>query len=86
MKAEFLLGLEAVEFAKSEIGRYMIGRARQDRNEAMEKLKDTLPWRYRKIQQLQNTIWRAERFEEYLSELIINGKNAERILDDNDES
>ena len=82
LKAEFILGLDAVDFAKSDVGRYIIGRLKQDRDDAVDRLKTVFPWRWRKIQELQNQIWRTETVEKYLGELIINGKNAERILDD----
>jgi hypothetical protein len=79
--AEAIMGRDAADFIRSELGKVLLGRARIERDTALDTLKTVYPWRRRKIQELQNTIWRAESFEGWLAELIINGQNAERILD-----
>lgn len=80
--AEAVLGKDAEEFLRSDLGRYLVGRARMEGRDAMEKLKNTSPWRRRRIQQLQNEIHRAESFEAWLIELVSSGKAAEAALED----
>jgi len=84
--AEAALGRDALEFVSSDLGKYMIGCAKQDVEDAHQKLKTTIPWRRRRIQQLQNEIRCAEQFVLYLRDLIIRGKAAEVALDERDES
>lgn len=83
--AEAVLGRDAEEFVKSELGRYILGRARRERQEAQEKLNKVASWRRRRIQELQNEIWRAEAFEGWLFEIIMDGRNAEKVLDESAE-
>lgn len=79
--AEAILGRDARDFLNTELGRFLLGRAKQERDDALESLKNVYPWRRRKIQELQNIIWRTESFEQWLAGLIIDGNNAERVLD-----
>lgn len=74
--AEAMLGRDADEFLGSDLGRYMIGRAEQEEREAMELLVKVWPWRRRRIQQLQNRIWRAQQFKGWLTELVMIGRQA----------
>jgi hypothetical protein len=80
--AEAILGKEAEDFLKSELGRYLIGRAEEIQQEALELLSTTHPWRRRRIQQLQNEVWRARSFQEWLAEMIMAGRQAEQVLDE----
>lgn len=84
--AEAALGRDAMEFVTSDLGKYMIGCAKQDAEDAHQKLKDTLPWRWRRIQKLQNDIRCSEQFVLYIRDLIIRGKSAEVALEERDES
>ena len=84
--AEVALGEEAREFVNSDLGKYMIGCAKQDADDAYQKLKDTAAWRRRRIQQLQNEIRCAEQFVFYLRDLVIRGKAAEIALDESERS
>jgi len=81
LMAEAILGRDAREFLNTELGKYLLGRARLERDAAVEALKSVFPWRKRRIQELQNTIWKCESFEGWLASLIMDGHNAERILD-----
>ena len=83
--AEAALGRDAREFAASDLGRYMIGCAKQDVADAQEKLTRCLPFRWKRIQQLQNEIRVAEQFLSYIRDLIIRGKAAELTLEDREE-
>lgn len=80
--AEAVLGRDAEEFFSSDMGRYLIGRAQLEAQEAMEQLKKVSTWRRRRIQELQNKIWRAESIEAWLVELVSSGKAAEAALED----
>lgn len=82
--AEAIIGRDAEEFVQSDIGQYIIGCAEQEANEAMDQLKHVLPWRKRKITELQNKIWRAESLQSWLAELIIKGKQATQQLESED--
>lgn len=79
--AEGMLGQDAADFAKSDLGRYLIGRANIEIMEATDALKRTLPWRKRRIQQLQNDVWRAEHFKQWLLQAINSGRTALSELD-----
>lgn len=86
LHAEFDMGEQAEEFFHSDIGRYMVGAAQQDIHDAHAKLGKTLPFRWRRIQQLQNDIRVGEMFVLYLRDLIIRGKAAEQALEQRDET
>jgi len=79
--AEAMIGRDAEEFLKSDIGNYLLGCADQEIDEAMHELKNVHPWRTRKIKELQNKIWRAESFKQWLAELIIRGQQALQNLE-----
>ena len=80
--AEAIIGRDAEDFVNSDIGRYVIGCAEQEANEAMAQLKNIYPWRRRKITELQNKIWRAESMQTWISELIIKGRQAQQQLEE----
>jgi hypothetical protein len=80
--AEAALGRDAEDFLKSDIGRYILGRAEQEIQEAQDKLALVSPWRRNRIRQLQNDIWRAKSVRGWLAELVGAGKQAEAILED----
>lgn len=79
--AQATLGKDAEEFRVSEVGRYMIGRARIEKALAAGELAKVYPWRKRKITQLQNRIHWAEAFEGWMLELINNGRMAGAAFD-----
>lgn len=80
--AESILGRDAAEFLGTELGQYMVGCARQEYQDAVEKLKTVGWWRRRRIMDLQNQAWRAESFLGWMRDLVIRGKAAEVALDD----
>lgn len=80
--AEAALGRDAADFLSSDIGRYILGRAQQEIDDAHEKLAIVSPWRRNRIRQLQNEIWRAQSVKGWVVELIGIGKQAEAILED----
>jgi hypothetical protein len=80
--AEAILGRDAEEFLASELGRYLIGRADQEIEEAQDALAKVSPWRRNRIRDLQAQIWRAKSVKGWLAELVTNGKAAEAALDE----
>ena len=86
MFAEAALGRDTKEFMSSDVGRYLLGCAQLEYKEAIRKLKRTPFWRFRRIQQLQNEMWRAEHFMVWLRDLIVQGRSAEFALAEREES
>ena len=76
--AEAILGKDAEEFLKSELGRYIIGRIKQERQNALDELIVVSPRRPQRVKELQNEVLRCNLMESWLAELIIEGRNAER--------
>ena len=80
--AEVDLGLQAREFLHSDIGRHLVGCAHQEIVEGQEFLGTVAPWRRRRIQELQNRIWRANFLLSWLRELLVSGKSAASALEE----
>lgn len=80
--AEAVLGRDAEEFLNTELGRFIMGRCEQEIAEAQDALSRVSPWRRRRIQALQNEVWRAQSVKGWLGELISNGRSAEAALDE----
>ena len=78
--AEVDLGMQARDFVRSELGRHLVGCLHQEIVLASEKLATTYPWRWRRIQELQNRIWRAQFMLSWLRDLILSGKSADGAL------
>lgn len=84
--ATMLVGMNAESFLESDVGRYLLGCASQEAAEAYEKLKNADPEDSKTIRQLQNQIWRAESFKQWLEEIINAGRQADQTLRDQDEA
>lgn len=78
--AEADLANEAVEWLRSPVGRYIVGCAHQEIADAQQALAATAAWRRRRIQELQNRIWRAQNLLSWLRELVLAGHQATRTL------
>jgi hypothetical protein len=79
--AEAVLGKDAEEFLKSDIGRIMLARAEEEESEALEALAGVSSWRRRRIAELQARIWRARSFKQWLTELVVTGRQALQQLE-----
>jgi hypothetical protein len=79
--AEIYIGESAKAFVESEIGRYLIGRANEEIAAATETLTKVLPWRRKRINQLQNQIYRAKSIKQWLVECINSADVAFQELD-----
>lgn len=84
LMAEAVLGRDAEDFLRSELGSFILGRCDVEISEAQYKLARVSSWRRRRIQELQNEIWRAETLKGWFAELIQNGRAAEAALDEQD--
>lgn len=73
-------GIEVEAFLNSPIGRYLVRRAHQEVDEAVEGLKKADPTDVRRITELQNLIHRAESFDSWLAEAVQEGWAAEQAL------
>lgn len=79
--AEAILGRDAQEFVNTELGQYLVGRANQEKKDALEQLARVSVWRRNRIRDLQARVWRAESFLVWMAELITSGRQAEQALD-----
>ena len=79
--AEAVIGRDAEEFLKGDLGRYLLARAREEEQEALEALATVAWWRRRRIQQLQNQVWRARSFQGWVIEIINIGHQAQNELE-----
>lgn len=80
--AEAILGRDAEDFWKTELGRYILGRLKQEREVAVDALIAVQPMDERKIRELQNELWRIDTVKGWFSELIMSGKQAEVALNE----
>lgn len=79
-----VFGREVENFLNTAIGKYLVERAENQADAANEQLKRVCSWRSRKIQELQNKIWVAESFQQWLADAIIDGHQALNILEGNE--
>ena len=84
--AEVILGKDAEELVQSELGKTMIGLARQDYSEAAIALTTTAWWRRGRIRQLQQKAANSRAFLGYLQELVIRGRQAQTALTESENS
>lgn len=73
---EARLGIDTEDFVKSNVGQAMLRIARQDAEDAKQRLATVHPWRSRAIRQYQTQVWQAQSFEEYLVTLVERGRQA----------
>lgn len=81
LEAEAIIGDEADKFLRSDLGQTMLGLAKQEADAATLKLKTADPDDTKEIRNLQNMIWRAESFEEWLRSLAHNGEIAMQTME-----
>jgi uncharacterized protein YaaN involved in tellurite resistance len=76
-----VFGKVVENFLGSEIGDYLLAKAKTEEQEAIHQLAKVAPWRRRRIQDLQNQIWRAQQFQIWLADAIADGQQATRLLE-----
>lgn len=80
LQAQALIGDDAERFADSELGRTIIGMAKQEVEAAALEFKDVDLGDAPKVRAIQNRIWRATQFESWLVELITKGREALEVM------
>jgi hypothetical protein len=73
--------MRAEEFFNTDLGRYILGRSRQEASEAMDRLRYVQPEDAAAIRKYQMEIKIAEAAVTWLSEVIIQGRQALQIID-----
>lgn len=84
LKARLELGEDAEAFVRSKLGESILAIAESQANAAYNELARIAPWRKRRIAQLQVQIWRAENFQQWLAEIITEGRHALELLEGED--
>lgn len=84
LKARIELGEDAEKFVRSKLGEAVVAIAEGQANAAYNELARVAPWRRRRIAQLQVQIWRAESFQQWIAEIITEGRHALELLEGED--
>lgn len=82
-----VLGESARQFLQTDLGDYLLKRARTEIDEATEQLKTVSPtfiWGRKKIERLQGQIAVCERVIHWLADAITDGDQATKIIEDRD--
>jgi len=80
LQAEILLGDDADQFFRSDLGKYVLGRAQQEVDEATEKMKRVDPENVSQIRALQHIIQVAESVPRWLNEVLVAGRQAIEVV------
>lgn len=73
-------GIEVEAFLEGKIGKYLVQRAREEVQEALNQLKTVSPDASSLIRELQGIVHRGECFESWLAEAIQEGWNTEQNI------
>lgn len=84
LKARIELGEDAEKFVRSPLGEAVLAIAESQANAAYNALSRVSPWRRRKIAELQVEVWRAENFQQWLAEIITEGRHSLELLEGED--
>jgi len=79
--AEVILGEDADLFFKTEIGKYILARSKEQTHEATEELKNIEFFKSQEIAQLQMKIKIAELAIKWLNDMFVAGRQALQLLD-----
>ena len=80
-----VFGRQVEDFFESDIGKFLVEKSDLQRDMAIDALKRVAPWRRRRIQQLQNQIAVAEWFQQWLADAVMDGQQAMRVIEGDDE-
>ena len=83
LMADAILGKECENFRDSGVGRYIIGRARQEIQELLEKLVDADPEDKKAQREIRQDMQTRQMMISYLFEQIQNGENSRIQLEEN---
>ena len=81
LEARVMMGHQAEQFIKSELGRYIVARSEAEEQKAKDELATADPEDQKLIREYQNQIYRARSIREWFAELIVDGREAEMQLD-----
>lgn len=81
LTAEVLIGDDAEAFLNSDLGRTILGIAELEAKAATEDLKSAKVTDPDRLRELQNIIWRSEKFKQWLGELVDRGRQAFHTLE-----
>ena len=82
LREELNLGEQAYEWFESNLGKYVMGVAKQEVDLALLELQTVAPWRVFKINRLQNRIKIATAAVSWLQDTIVAGQAAYEQLDE----
>jgi hypothetical protein len=82
-RAQF--GRQVELFWGSRVGGYLRNRAQQVYTEAIQELKAVDPTDAKAVARAQANVWRAESFEQWLTEAMVDGFKALEILEGDDD-
>lgn len=85
LQAEVVLGDDVEKWLQTDPGRYMAAGFVSYEQDALDALAKVLPWRWRRIAQLQERIRLARKFSSLAAEAIIAGRQAIEQLQTPDE-
>lgn len=85
IKESAIFGERVKMFLESDVGQYVLGQLESEMEEQIDKLKTVHPWRWRRISQLQAKIEVYENFKFWLANAIIDGQQAMKILQGDEE-
>lgn len=77
-----VLGRQVEDFLDSDIGKYLVQRAEEEANEALEELKKVAWWRHNRLKWLQNRIWVTEHFQMWLGQAYREGIQALQSIEE----
>ena len=80
-----VLGKQVQNFFDSDIGKFLLHRAKMEYDGGIKALKQTDPTDTRAIIVAQNAVWRAESIKDWLDEAILAGLKAEVVLEDRED-
>jgi hypothetical protein len=75
-----VLGRMIQDFLGEDIGNYLLARAQQDEQSALERLTHIHPWRHRAISKAQGDVRNARNFQVWLADAITEGVEATKLL------
>jgi hypothetical protein len=78
------LGSTAEDFLNSDLGKAILKRVEDQIEESREQLDKVAFFRWKRIMQLQNNIWRGKMFRQWFGELIQDGRHALSVLEGTD--
>jgi len=76
IRAQVIIGNDAEEFVDSELGKTILGMAKQDEAAAVIAFDEVDPTDLKAVARIQQELRVARRFEQYLIELINRGREA----------